>query len=70
MFEPESPMLDLVARHRGVEGGKSLEFVWFSRDQLATLDVRPAFLRELLVQDPLEHAHIVQDETQFKIYRP
>ena len=64
-FKPGSPMLDLTKRHRGVEGSKSLEFAWFAREQLSSLDIRPAFLRELLAKRQLEPAHVVQDGEQF-----
>jgi hypothetical protein len=53
-LRPGSPMLDLTQHHRGVEGSKSLEFVWFPRMQVSSLDVRPAFLRNFLGQRQLE----------------
>lgn len=46
-------MLDLAKQNRVVEGSKSLTFVLFPRHRLSTLDVRPAFLRELLAENPL-----------------
>ncbi|MBV7454730.1 NUDIX hydrolase [Acidovorax sp. sif1233] len=37
--------------YEGVEGMHKLIFAWFSADQLASLDVRPSFLRAALAQD-------------------
>ncbi|ALP68132.1 MULTISPECIES: NUDIX hydrolase [Paraburkholderia] len=55
----DARILDLDARHSGSEQGRKLEFAWFNRHALASIDVRPAFLRHALAQDPLQFAHIV-----------
>lgn len=67
-FKPGSPMLDLTKEHQGVEGSKRLRFVWFPRERLSKLDVRPVFLRELLAVIPLSPAHVVQEQDRFEIY--
>ncbi|SDR55073.1 NUDIX domain-containing protein [Paraburkholderia fungorum] len=64
-----SPMLDLPGRHHGVEGSKRLEFAWFPRVQVSSLDIRPAFLRKFLAQSQLEPAHVVQDGERFTVSR-
>jgi len=66
-LKPESPMLDLTRHHRGLEQSKSLNFVWFPRMQVSSLDIRPAFLREFLAQSQLEPAHVVQDGERFTV---
>lgn len=56
---PDARILDFSMRHAGNEQGRKLEFAWFDRHQLASIDVRPAFLRDALAQDPLQFAHII-----------
>jgi ADP-ribose pyrophosphatase YjhB (NUDIX family) len=62
-FATEAPadarILDLDARHLGDEQGRTLEFAWFDRKALASVDVRPAFLRDALAQETLPFAHVV-----------
>jgi len=67
ILKPGSSMLDLTKHHHGVEGSKSLKFVWFAREQLWSLDIRPAVLGELLVKGQLVPAHVVQDGEQFTV---
>lgn len=64
-----SPMLDLTQRHHGAEESKSLDFVWFARKQVSSLDIRPAFLRKFLEHSQLEPAHVVQDGERFTVSR-
>ncbi|MBN3753303.1 NUDIX hydrolase [Paraburkholderia sp. Tr-20389] len=52
-------ILELDARHVGDEQGRRLEFAWFKRNELASIDVRPAFLRDALAQETLQFAHVV-----------
>ncbi len=47
---------------RGIEGGNSLEFAWFDRKQLGSVDVRPSFLAAALAESPLRLRHVVQRE--------
>jgi 8-oxo-dGTP pyrophosphatase MutT (NUDIX family) len=56
---PDAGLFDLDARHIGDEQGRKLEFAWFDRQALAAIDVRPAFLRDALAQEPLQFAHVV-----------
>ena len=56
---PDARILDVEARHDGREQGRRLEFVWFKRKELASHDVRPAFLRDALAHNTLQFAHIV-----------
>jgi ADP-ribose pyrophosphatase YjhB (NUDIX family) len=56
---PDARILDFSMRHAGNEQGRKLEFAWFNRHELASIDVRPAFLRNALAQDPLQFAHVV-----------
>jgi ADP-ribose pyrophosphatase YjhB (NUDIX family) len=62
-FATEAPagasVLDIEARHFSDEKGRRLEFVWFQRQDLAGVDLRPAFMREALAQEPLRFAHVV-----------
>lgn len=44
----------------GSEGGAVLEFDWFDRKSLATMDVRPSFLIAALGAERLEFRHVVQ----------
>lgn len=55
----DARILDVEARHEGREQGRRLEFVWFKRKELASHDVRPAFLRDALAQNSLQFAHVV-----------
>jgi len=45
--------------YAGVEPGRTLEFAWFTPQALALLDLRPAFLRDLLRDPDLAFLHIV-----------
>lgn len=45
--------------YEGVEGARKLVFAWFDREQLAGLDLRPAFLRSALTQETVGVQHIV-----------
>ncbi|MFP3552443.1 NUDIX hydrolase [Paraburkholderia sp. SIMBA_049] len=59
---PDARILDFSMRHAGNEQGRKLEFAWFNRRGLASIDVRPAFLRNALAQNPLQFAHVVNRE--------
>lgn len=61
---PDARILDLDARHFGDEQGRRIEFAWFERKGLADIDVRPTFLREALVQEPLQFAHVVNRDVR------
>lgn len=53
-------LLDVSAGpYEGVEGDQQLVFAWFDREQLAGLDLRPAFLRSALMRETAGVQHIV-----------
>lgn len=59
-FAPDSSMLDITTSHAGIEGQHRLEFKWFSRRELAGVDVRPSFLRSALAEAHPRFQHVVQ----------
>lgn len=55
-----SPLLDLEKTHVGTEGNQRLEFKWFHRGRLGSLDFRPSALRTLLESAGSVKSHFVQ----------
>ena len=45
--------------YEGSEGGRRLEFGWFSSSQLACTDVRPSFLKRVLAEQDFSFQHVV-----------
>jgi 8-oxo-dGTP pyrophosphatase MutT (NUDIX family) len=60
---PGSALLDRNRTHWGVEDAPRLEFRWFDLRQLASVDLRPVFLKEALAIPTLSLRHIVQRES-------
>lgn len=57
---PDSPLRDATRVHVGVEGAAKLEFRWFACNELHSVNVHPAFLREALARPDLSFRHVVQ----------
>lgn len=58
--EADFPLLDKPRDHTGVEGDQRLAFRWFPVALLHAVDLRPAFLRDILSQPHLDFQHIAQ----------
>lgn len=56
----ESRLLDKMNLHQGVEGSQNLEFRWFPVAQLASVDLRPAFLKAKLGHLTSGVEHVVE----------
>lgn len=59
-FHPDSALLNKSHSHIGIEAEKRLEFRWFPKESLPTLEIYPYFLRESLSQPKLSFQHVVQ----------
>lgn len=49
--QPGSVLASSHGPYEGSEGGHKLVFAWFAGDELAGLDLRPSFLRDILAQE-------------------
>lgn len=58
--DADFPLLDKPRDHAGVEGDQRLAFRWFPVALLHAVDLRPAFLRDILSQPHLDFQHIAQ----------
>jgi len=58
----ESPHLEKTRTHLGIERGLNLEFQWFPRSALTSVNLRPAFLRTSLAVGSPVFSHAVQRE--------
>jgi 8-oxo-dGTP pyrophosphatase MutT (NUDIX family) len=71
---PGSPLATADGPYDGVEGDRKLVFAWFSPDQLASLDVRPAFLTTFFAnfagQEPTGVLHIVHRDAPLPAHDP
>ena len=56
----ESMLLDKDRDYGGIETHTDLVFRWFPLSELATVDLRPSFLRESLSRPALQFQHVVQ----------
>lgn len=59
-FSADSSLLDASRAHFGREGRHTLEFRWFPLSALASVDVRPSFLKEALARPAAAFEHVVQ----------
>lgn len=59
-FRINSALLEKSRNHIGIEAEKRLEFRWFPKEALPTLELYPSFLRESLSQSTLSFQHVVQ----------
>ena len=59
-----SGYLDKARTYGGIESHLRLEFRWFPRSGLASINLRPTFLRASLAAEPLTFSHAVQREYQ------
>jgi ADP-ribose pyrophosphatase YjhB (NUDIX family) len=59
-----SSYLDKARAYSGIESHLRLEFRWFPIAELASINLRPTFLRASLGADPLVFSHAVQREYQ------
>jgi ADP-ribose pyrophosphatase YjhB (NUDIX family) len=57
-----SGYLNKARNYCGIEGHVNLEFRWFPISELASINLRPTFLRVSLVAKPLVFSHAVQRE--------
>lgn len=64
---PGTPLAHTPGPYDGVEGAHRLVFAWFAHTELARVDVRPAFLREVLSDylacPPTGVLHVVHRDT-------
>ncbi len=58
-FPSDSALLEKGRSHLGTEGGRTLEFKWFSLVELPSVDLRPVALKEPLSEGGLPR-HFVQ----------
>jgi ADP-ribose pyrophosphatase YjhB (NUDIX family) len=58
----ESLHLDKTRTYRGIEKGLNLEFRWFHRRDLASVNLRPTFLHDSLATGSPGFSHAVQRE--------
>ena len=56
----DSRVLGKRQSYVGIEGDSKLEFRWFGKSELQSLDLRPSFLRKSLSEPVLSFKHIVQ----------
>lgn len=59
-LQADSHLRSKAIVHRGTESNKALEFRWFQLDELKSVNLQPAFLREALVAPISGFSHIVQ----------
>jgi 8-oxo-dGTP pyrophosphatase MutT (NUDIX family) len=65
MFLPDdTPYRDVRSVFAGHEGTVELDFRWFALEQVATLPLRPAFLKSALRELPAGPVHVVQRDEE------
>ena len=58
-LHPESPLRSMSHSHFGIEGSRRLEYRWFLRAQLHTVNLQPPSLRVSLSKPTLAFEHVV-----------